>query len=121
VVVTAIVVLLCEVIALTIDFVPFTRAYPPGHSRLRTLWPLYLLGIFAVAVWPSRIELRLLNDPASLLRMVAWIAGAALVLEIIGWWRALKWEMTPPEDVPDGLSSTSITVLSLASPAPRHV
>jgi hypothetical protein len=121
VVVTAIVVLLCEVIALTIDFVPFTRAYPPGHSRLRTLWPLYLLGIFAVAVWPSRIELRLLNDPASLLRMVAWIAGAALVLEIIGWWRALKWEMTPPEDVPDGLSSASITVLSLASPAPRHV
>jgi len=117
--VTAILVLLAEWIALTIDFVPFTRAYPPGHAKLKSRWPLYLLGMFAIAVWPVRIELRLLNNPAYLLQMVAWIVAAALVLDIVGRRRALEWDMTPPEDVPDGLSS--VTVLSIASAAARHV
>jgi hypothetical protein len=114
-VVTAILVLLAEWIALTIDFVPFTRAYPPGHAKLKSRWPLYLLGMFAFAVWPVRLELRMLADPSSLLQMAAWIGAAIAALELVGRRRSLKWAMTPPEDVPDGLSS--ITVLSLATAA----
>jgi hypothetical protein len=116
-VVTAIVVLLAEWIALTIDFVPFTRAYPPGHAKLKSRWPLYLFGMFAFAVWPVRLEIRMVHDPSSLLQMAVWIGAAIAVLEIVGRRRALNWVVTPPEDAPDGLSS--ITVLSLASAAPQ--
>jgi hypothetical protein len=116
-IVTALLVLLAEWIALTIDFVPFTRAYPPGHANLKSRWPLYLFGMFAFAVWPVRLEIRMVHDPSSLLQMAAWIGAAIAVLEIVGRRRALNWVVTPPEDAPDGLSS--ITVLSLASAAPQ--
>jgi hypothetical protein len=116
-VVAAVLVLLVETIALTIDFVPFTRAYPPGHAKLKSLWPLYLVGMFAVALWPTRYELRILGDSAALLRMVGWIAAAIVVLEVVGRWRALKWEVKPADDVPDGLSS--VTVLSIGRFVPQ--
>ena len=112
-IVSAILVLFVEAMALTIDFIPFTRAYPPGHAKLKSRWPLYLFGMFAVAVFPTRYELRILNDPESLLRMAAWIGAAIVVLEVIGRWRALKWTVTSDEEVPDGLSS--VTVLSIGN------
>jgi len=112
-IVSAILVLFVEAMALTIDFIPFTRAYPPGHAKLKSRWPLYLFGMFAVAVFPTRYELRILADPMSLLRMVAWIGVAIVVLEVIGRSRALKWSVTSAEEVPDGLSS--VTVLSIGN------
>jgi hypothetical protein len=112
VIVTSILVLFLELIALTIDFIPFTRAYPPGHAKLKLLWPLYLFGIFAVAFLPTRYELRHLDDPSALLHMVAWIAGATAVVEVVGRWRALRWTVASDEEVPDGLSS--VIVLSIS-------
>src|SRR5262249_9073452 len=53
-VVAAVAIVLGETIALTVDFVPFTRPYEPGHARLRTRWPIYFIGLFAFAVWPAR-------------------------------------------------------------------
>ncbi|OLD13607.1 MAG: hypothetical protein AUJ01_14975 [Acidobacteria bacterium 13_1_40CM_3_65_5] len=113
-IVTSVLVLFLEVIALTIDYIPFTRPYPPGHAKLKLLWPLYLFGMFAVAFWPTRYELRILDDPAALRQMTAWIGVAIAVLEVVGRWRALKWSVTWDEEVPDGLSS--VTVLSIGNP-----
>ena len=113
-IVTSVLVLLLEVIALTIDYIPFTRAYPPGHARLKLLWPVYLFGIFAVAYWPTRYEVRNLDDPAALLHLVGWMAGAIAVLEVVGRWRALRWSVASDEEVPDGLSSTIVLSLSSA-------
>ena len=48
--------------SLLVDSVPFTRAYPPGHAKLRTRWPLYLLGMFTVAYLPVQHELRALHN-----------------------------------------------------------
>jgi len=116
-IVTSVLVLFLEVIALTIDYIPFTRAYPPGHAKLKLLWPLYLFGMFAVALWPTRYELSILGDPESLVRMAGWIGAAIVVLEVIGRWRALKWTVTSDEEVPDGLSS--VTVLSIGRVLPQ--
>ncbi len=52
---------LVEALALTVRHVPFTRPYPPGHARIKTRWPLYLIGMYAVAYLPVRLELRLLR------------------------------------------------------------
>jgi hypothetical protein len=112
-VVSAVLVLFVELIALTIDYIPFTRAYPPGHARLKLLWPVYLFGIFAVAVLPTRYELRHIGDPAALLPMLAWIAGFIVVLEAVGRRRALKWSVSSDEEVPVGLSS--VIVLSIGN------
>jgi hypothetical protein len=35
---------IAEAVVLTIDFVPFTRPYAPGHAKLKTRWPLYAIG-----------------------------------------------------------------------------
>ncbi|HZR22058.1 MAG TPA: ADOP family duplicated permease [Vicinamibacterales bacterium] len=37
---------LADAIVLTIRFLPFTRAYRPGHAKLKTRWPLYAVGGF---------------------------------------------------------------------------
>jgi hypothetical protein len=105
-VVAMILLLFVEIIALTIDYIPYTRAYPPGHAKLKSMWPVYLLGIFVIAVWPTRYELRHLNDSAALLQLVSWIGGAIVALEVVGRWRALKWTVSSEEEVPDGLTST---------------
>src|SRR5262249_17468253 len=113
-VVAAIVVFFTELIALTIDFIPYTRAYPPGHAKLKSLWPIYLLGIFAIAVWPTRYELAHLDDPAAVRQTLMWIGFPLGALEMVVRWRALKWTVTSDEEVPDGLSS--VTVLSIGNP-----
>jgi len=73
--------------------------------------------MFAVAFWPTRYELRILDDPAALGQMTAWIGVAIAVLEVVGRWRALKWSVTWDEEVPDGLSS--MTVLSIGRVLPQ--
>jgi hypothetical protein len=81
---TAVVVVLADIIALTIDYVPFTRPYEAGHAKLRTRWPLYLLGAFVFAVWPAALEQPRIGDPAAWLRLTAAVAAAIVALEITG-------------------------------------
>ena len=114
-IVSTILVFFAELIALTINYIPYTRAYPPGHARLKSMWPVYLFGIFAIALWPTRYELRHLNDPDALRQMAMWIGAAIVTLEIVGRRRALKWTVASEEEVPDGLSSTIVVSLSGAS------
>ncbi len=81
--------------SITIDSVPFTRAYPPGHTKLKTRWPLYFGGMYAIAYWPVRWELGALHDPAALLRLAAVGVAAIVALDLIGRRAALDWKAQP--------------------------
>jgi hypothetical protein len=109
---TALLVLLVEIVALTIRRVPFTREYLPGHARLKTRWPVYLFGMFAFAYWPTKLEIRLLDNPAGLLAMVSCIGAAAVALAIVGRLLARRWPWWQIDD-PD---EDSVTVLDIGGP-----
>lgn len=100
-VVCAMVILLVEVVALTIHYIPFTRAYEPGHAKLKTRWPVYALGLYAFAYLPVRLELRILGTPAALLKTVACIAAVIALLEVVGRRTAGKWMVRPREESAD--------------------
>jgi hypothetical protein len=118
--VTAMTVLLVHVLMLTLSCVPFTRAYEPGHTRLRTRWPFYLIGFCAFAYWPTGGELRLLVNPASrptsFLALVACLVAASALLHAIGRWRAAaRWPIEEPELAAE--DSTRLSVLDIGSTA----
>jgi hypothetical protein len=97
-VVCSLAILLAELLALTINFVPFTRAYQPGHANLKTRWPLYALGMYGFAYWPARVTLWMLGSSAALLWMVAGIAAAIVALEIVGRYTSIKRSVQAGED-----------------------
>jgi hypothetical protein len=101
---------LIELIALTIDALPFTSPYRPGHAKLKTRWPLYLLGMFAFAFWPVRAELTALGG--SELSMLAWPAAATLACHLAGRRTARRWSVEPDEDFGD---EDSVTVLAIGA------
>lgn len=97
--------------SLLVDSVPFTRAYPPGHTKLKTRWPLYLLGMFTVAYWPVQAELGALRDPADLLQLITIGVAAIALLEVIGRRVALRWTVQPDAEFSD--DPESLTTLNL--------
>lgn len=113
------VLVVCVAIAITaqfasllVDGVPFTRAYPPGHAKLKTRWQLYLLGMWAIAYVPVRMELPVLNDPWGLGVLITKGFVVLGVLEIVGRHRARRW-MLPPESEFDDADPESLTFLNL--------
>ena len=108
-----VVIFLIELVALTVDFVPFTRAYPPGHANLKSLWWLYVLGLFAFAYWPARLELWSIRTNTSLFGITAWLALAIIALEVVGRRRIAHKSMPEHEDQMD--DSLSLTVLDLGT------
>jgi hypothetical protein len=113
---SAVVVLLAEVVALTIDFIPFTRAYRPGHAKLRTRWPLYLIGLYCFAFWPARLQLWTADDPAASLQIAAAVAAIIAIVELVGRRRAARWSLEC-EDEPEDLFSR-IAVLDIGNTGP---
>ena len=109
--VTLVAIVLVEVAALTIDFVPFTRAYEPGHAKLKTRWWLYLLGVYAFARWPIHIELSVIHRPAAFVTALATLSVAIVAFEIAGRRRSGSWSIQAPEYSADPFAS--ITVLDL--------
>ena len=107
----AVLAVLVEVLALTFRHIPFTRPYPPGHARLKTRWPLYLLGMYAAANLPVRLELYLLHGGGSLLLMCVCITVAVTLLDVIGR-HAARRLTEPPEDPEADLSSTTVLDIS---------
>ena len=87
VIVCALTVMLVDVLALTVRQIPFTRAYEPGHVRLRSRWPFYALGLFVFGYVPARWELHLLQGSGGLavmmLVVLALAAGVSLVTRLI--------------------------------------
>ena len=104
--------------SLLVDGVPFTRAYPPGHAKLKTRWHLYLIGMWAVAYMPVRFELRVLNDWWGLTMLVARGLAVLAVLEMAGRYRARKWTMAVDTELEDA-DPESLTFLNLG-PAAGH-
>jgi len=104
--------------SLLVDGVPFTRAYPPGYAKLRTRWQLYLLGMWAIAYLPVRMELPVLNDPWGLSVLLAKGFVVLGVLEIAGRYRARRWTL-PPESEFDDADPEALTFLNLG-PAAGH-
>jgi hypothetical protein len=116
----AIAILLIEIVALTISFVPFTRPYPPGHAHLKSLWWLYVLGLFVFAYWPARIELSSIESPAPLFAMTTALAVAIGGLEIFGRQRAMRWSVAQHDE--QGEDPDAMTILDIGAPIQRiHV
>jgi hypothetical protein len=112
--VCAIVTVLIEIVALTITFVPYTRPYPPGHANLKSLWWLYLLGLFPFAYWPARFALSSIRNPAALFEMTATLTVAIGALEIIGRWRSTHGSAQVNDE--QGDDPEAMTVLDIGTP-----
>lgn len=102
--------------SLLVEAIPFTRAYPPGHAKLKTRWQLYLLGMWAIAYLPVRMELQVLNDAWGLGVLIAKGLAVLAVLEIAGRYRARKWTI-PPESELDDADPEALTFLNLGPDA----
>lgn len=108
---------LVELLALTVRHIPFTRPYPPGHTRLKTRWPLYLIAMFGVAYYPVQFELYQLRHGTSLLVTGVCITVAVTLLDVIG--RHAARRLSEPSEEPDtDLSST--TVLDISGALQSH-
>jgi hypothetical protein len=105
---SAVAILFAEVVALTIDFIPFTRAYRPGHAKLKTRWPLYVIGLHLVAFWPARLQLWLSDDPASSLLIAAGVGMAIAAVEFAGRRKAARWSVDSEEEPEDELSRIAV-------------
>lgn len=114
-VVCALLIVTIEIICLTINGIPFTRAYPPGHAKLRTRWPLYLIGMYAVGYWPTRLEVQLLDSPIRMMSMIGCVIAAIAMLEIAGRRAGMAWSVQPEESVED---PDAATVLNIGPVAP---
>jgi len=92
--------ILASSLVLTVDFVPFTRAYEPGHAKLKTRWPLYLVGTSLVGYGLPRLPVWLLITIAAVLHIASRVT-------------AHRWTVEPVDEEPDDASS--VTRLDLAS------
>jgi hypothetical protein len=102
--------------SLLVEGVPFTRAYPPGHARLKTRWQFYLLGMWAIAYLPVRMEQAVLNDPTGFIMLMVKGLAVIGVLEIVGRYRARKWVLSPDPEVDDA-DPEALTFLNLGPEA----
>jgi hypothetical protein len=96
-VVAVVLILMVDMLSLTINFIPYTRVYEPGHAKLKTRWPLYLIGMFMVAYVPVRFELAALANNLSLLWVAAGAAAGTAAAEIVARRTAIEWKIEPGE------------------------
>jgi len=82
--------LLVEVIALTVPFVPFARPYQPGHAKLKTRWPIYAFGVYLFAYVLARVE----QDYLSVELLTGFLA-AGVVLDVAGEVRSRRMDAEP--------------------------
>jgi hypothetical protein len=79
-----VVVALVDLLVLTIDFVPFTQPYRAGHAKLKTWWPIYLLGMLVVGVGMTRIEIACWSSTRDFLTLLACLLACIALLEVVG-------------------------------------
>jgi len=104
---------LADVLVLTIDFIPFTRPYRPGHAKLKSRWPLYLFGAYGFSYGLVHIELMALGSDYAFGALLGATAVAIAVLELGGRKAAMKWSVDPDEGLAD--DSGGITVLDIGA------
>ena len=105
--------MLAETVALSVDDVPFTRAYPAGHAKLRTRWPLYALSAYALSYGVIELELRAWRGSgpaAAVLGVVAVVVATSIVLARR---RVATKEPNEPLEASEDGASTELTVLDI--------
>ena len=111
--------LLAEAVVLTIDFIPFTNPYRPGHAKLKTRWPLYLLGSWFFGSALVRLELAS-DGGLSFAMLTACVGVVVLIAELIWRRRAGRWSVEPREEFSD--DGRDIAVLDIGQVVHRaHV
>ena len=100
-----------EIAAMTMSYIPFTTPYRPGHAKLRTRWPVYFFGMWAVAYWPVRFEQSALRGGNELLLFGSALACAA-AFHLAGRRGASKWSVEPREEFAD--DGWNIAVLDIS-------
>jgi hypothetical protein len=97
---------LAQCVAATVDFVPFTRPYRPGHAKLKTRWPLYVVGAYAFSY--------------GLVRTPIWLPIVIIaVVEAVARRRARRWSLQPGPDEDD--EPFAVTRLDLSGSLQRAV
>jgi hypothetical protein len=98
---------LASIVSLTIDHVPFTRPYQPGHAKLKTRWPLYAIGMAVFALVSARLERSSFGGGE--LTLLAVPVGVALAASALAWRRASRWSVEPrDEDLFDDTSGIAV-------------
>ncbi|HEV3141468.1 MAG TPA: hypothetical protein VGY57_13170 [Vicinamibacterales bacterium] len=88
-------------LALTINFVPFTRPYRPGHARLRKRWPIYLIGAYAFSYGFVGIERLAWDDPVHLAMLMMVLVAVTLAFDVAGRHKAGAWTIGSQSDTLD--------------------
>jgi hypothetical protein len=82
----------------TIAHVPFTQPYPPGHARLRTRWWIYIVGFFAFAYLPVRIELLAVHGRVLWGDLFIWTSAPGVIVFALSRWRSRPWRIEAFEE-----------------------
>jgi hypothetical protein len=77
--------LLTEIVLVGFRKVPFTCTYFPGRSRVRTLWPCYLVALIVYAAGTATAELAMLAKPS---RTALFVLPLAATIAALTWIRA---------------------------------
>jgi hypothetical protein len=104
--------ILSELLLLTLHHLPFTRAYPPGHARLRTRWWWYVAGFYGFAYMPVRLELWPIRQSIEWRSLLAWTAVSAVAVVVGSRWGAAGWTIQPDEDDPTR-DESAVTTLDI--------
>lgn len=102
---------LIELVTMTLGCIPFTQPYRPGHAKLKTLWPIYVLGMFVFARWPVRFELGALGGNE--IPLVARAAAVVIALHVAARRRGATWSVEPGEELAGDVGD--IAVLDIGS------
>jgi len=112
------VVALADFVVLTIDHVPFTRPYRPGHAKLKTRWPLYVLGAYGFSSGLAALELAVWNHRWHSAALLTGAVIAVAVFEAAVRRSGRDWPALPTEEITDDFFK--VTALNLSNAAAGH-
>jgi hypothetical protein len=102
---------LADFIVLTVDHIPFTRPYVPGHAKLRARWPLYLFGAYGFAWGLTALELYAWNGTQGTVMLLSLTALVVGVFELAITGHAIKAGALNDDDFED--EPSNLTLLDL--------
>jgi len=84
---------LVEILALTVNFIPFTRAHQASRGNLGIRIGVYGFGMYLFAYWPVQLEMWTQFRMIPLLAVCAGLCATIAMLEIMGRKRAAEWTL----------------------------
>jgi hypothetical protein len=105
-----------DFIVLTVNHIPFTRPYLPGHAKLKARWPLYVFGAYGFTSGLTALELYAENEPHGTVMLLSLTALVVAVFELAVAVHSIKPGALDDGDLED--EPSNITVLDLKGFAP---